>query len=343
MTNEDCSDIARDLRATPAWRLSAISRGLALFLGGFTVLNLLFELRSPGFDGNLWWIDLRWLPVAAGRIALLCTAGMLLAYALSPRFGRWRRVATLAVVVLLGGVTLTNAATYYLLLARGILHAGPCVSFSLFITAALLVIGYPILRNVAPVDDLRSRRWLFVTFSAALVAFPLAQIYCFGNTDHRRPADAIVVFGACVHANGSMAPVLTDRVLTACRLYQEGYAPLLIFSGGPGEGAVYEPEAMRRFALRQGIPDRAILLDRNGLDTRATVRNTATIFRQRHIRRVIAVSQFFHLPRIKMTYLCSGYDVYTVPAAAVYPVNSVPWLVTREVAALWEYYVFKAS
>jgi len=184
---------------------------------------------------------------------------------------------------------------------------------------------------------------LIATLLTALVAFPLAQIYCFGNTDYRRPADAIVVFGAGVYANGTPSLALYDRVLTACRLYHEGYAPLLIFSGGPGMGAIHETDAMRRMAIEQGVPADAILLDRHGLDTRATVRNTVPIFRQRHICRVLAVSQFFHLPRIKITYLHAGFDVYTVPAAATRPMLMLPWLVTREVAALWEYYLCKAS
>lgn len=106
---------------------------------------------------------------------------------------------------------------------------------------------------------------------------------------------------------------------------------------------MHETEAMRRLAVSQGVPNEAVLLDRDGLDTRATVRNTVPVFRQRRLRRILAVSQFYHLPRIKMTYLCSGYDVYTVPAGATRPMVSLPWLVTREVAALWEYYLFKAS
>src|SRR5207237_1333422 len=41
---------------------SFIPRGLALFLGAFSILNVLGNLRSTGFDANLWWIDLRALP-----------------------------------------------------------------------------------------------------------------------------------------------------------------------------------------------------------------------------------------------------------------------------------------
>jgi len=131
-------NLAKYLREfTAAGRLAAISRGLALFLGGFTLLNLLLALRSPGFDGNLWWIDLRWLPFSAARVALLLVAGLLLGYALYPRLGRRRRRVTLAVLILFGGITLANAITYWTLLANGSLYTGPGISFSLLITAAL--------------------------------------------------------------------------------------------------------------------------------------------------------------------------------------------------------------
>lgn len=43
----------------PDPRGHVLARGLALFLGGFTLLNLLAGLHASHFDGNLWWIDLR--------------------------------------------------------------------------------------------------------------------------------------------------------------------------------------------------------------------------------------------------------------------------------------------
>ena len=40
-----------------------VPRGLAAFLGGFTLLNLFSGLLSPGFDCNLWWVDFRPAPL----------------------------------------------------------------------------------------------------------------------------------------------------------------------------------------------------------------------------------------------------------------------------------------
>jgi len=49
-----------------------------------------------------------------------------------------------------------------------------------------------------------------------LAAFPLALMLFFGNTDYRRPADAVVVFGARVYASGKLSDALEDRIRTGC-------------------------------------------------------------------------------------------------------------------------------
>jgi hypothetical protein len=36
-----------------------MARGIALFLGVFTLLNLAGDLRFAGASGNVWWLDLR--------------------------------------------------------------------------------------------------------------------------------------------------------------------------------------------------------------------------------------------------------------------------------------------
>lgn len=54
-------------------------RGVALFFGLFSLLNLVGELRTPGFDQNVWWLDLRPLPAAA-TAGVLALAGLLLVW-----------------------------------------------------------------------------------------------------------------------------------------------------------------------------------------------------------------------------------------------------------------------
>src|SRR5207249_10994105 len=110
--------------------------------------------------------------------------------------------------------------------------------------------------------------------TAAAIIFPVLQVCFFGATDYRRPANMIVVFGARAYADGSPSDALADRVRTACELYRDGLVKKLIFSGGPGDGAVHETESMRRLALRLGVKPDDMLADTAGLNTQATEKNT---------------------------------------------------------------------
>ncbi len=297
-----------------------MARALAFGIGGFALLNAACAALT-GFNANRWWID--------AHPALVVAAGLaLIAWALAPGIGPARRRITFAVVGVLAVVALVNAATFYVLLARGRIASGFPVPLSLGVAAALLIVLNALRRPPAPL----TWRPAAVVAAALVVGFPLAQIACFGRTDYRRPADAIVVLGARAYADGRCSWALEDRVRTACELYREGRAPRLVMSGGPGDGDVHETEAMRRLAVRLGVPDHAIAVDREGLTTRATVRNTRAT-----PGRLLVVSHFYHLPRIKMAYQREGVDVFTVPARSR-PLTKMPWLLTREVAAWWAYY-----
>ena len=164
-------------------------------------------------------------------------------------------------------------------------------------------------------------------------------MFCFGKTDYRRQADAAVVLGARVYADGRPSDALADRVRTACELYHAGLVRKLVFSGGPGDGGVHETEAMRRMAVRLGVLPADITLDEKGFNTQATVANTESLLAGLDARRVLVVSHFYHLPRIKLAYQRKGLEVYTVPARETYLLRQMPYNMAREVAALWVYYL----
>ena len=86
-----------------------------------------------------------------------------------------------------------------------------------------------------------------------VLAFPLSQILFFGKTDYRRAADVAVVFGARAYADGRPSDALADRVRAACELYRSGTVTKLIFSGGPGDGAIHETEAVARARLHDEL------------------------------------------------------------------------------------------
>jgi vancomycin permeability regulator SanA len=317
----------------------ALPRGLALFLGGFSLLNFLGSLRCAGFDANLWWIDLRFVPPAVATPLLLVSAVCLTGFALRPPRSVWRRCLTIACLGALGLATVENTVQFYCLLARRTVRAGIPIPLSLLLGVTLGLILAACLRRPGPAARSRNLVPILAVSLACVAGFPIAQMLCFGKTDYRRPADAVVVLGARVYADGRPSDALADRVRTACQLYRDGLARKLILSGGPGDGATHETETMRRMALQLGVKAGDIWLDEAGWNTQATVRNTEAIFSRWQASRILVVSHFYHLPRIKLAYQRDGWDVYTVPAKESHLLRQMPYNMAREVVALWVYYL----
>ncbi len=330
-------DDRRDSRRSVFTRSSA--RALALFFGGFTLVNLMGGWLRSNFDANLWWIDLRVLPQFLAQAILFASALSLMGFAIKPACGTWRRWVTIGFAGILTATAFWNSLEFYALLIRGQVHSRWPIPLSLFVFAGLVLI----LRTLAKQPHLSSRSsellWSLALVAGCAVVFPLGQMVCFGKTDYRRPSDAAVVFGARTYADGRPSDALADRVRTACQLYRDGLVGKLIFSGGPGDGAVNETEAMRRMALTLGVKVDDILVDPAGLNTEATVRNTEAMFAKLKARRILVVSHFYHLPRIKLAYQHAGREVYTVPARESYLLRQMPFFMAREVPAMWVYYL----
>ncbi len=322
-------------RARTDW-LGGLTRGAAGFLGVFTFLNLLGRLAGRWVDATAWWIDLGVLG-PAGDVLLVLAATFLTAWAVRPAASRTRRLATAFVLTVLAVGCVYNAASCWWAQWAGKVRLGWALPLSIPMALLLGWMARSALREADP--HRRTLRPALAGAGLCLVALPLAQMFFFGQSDYRRPADAAVVFGARAYADGRCSQALADRVATACRLYRQGYVRTLVFSGGPGDGRVHETGAMHKLALQLGVPAEAIILDRDGLNTRATVANTAALFEKMGLKRVIAVSHFYHLPRVKLAYRSAGWEVYTVPARESYPLTQMPLYVAREVPALWVYHL----
>lgn len=334
---------ARAGAVEPGWRfMLAAPRAIAMFMGVFTLLNLAGRLASPAFDMNIWWIDLRPLPELVGVPVLLCLAMCLIGWSIRPELAGWQRKVTEVMVIALSCIAFGNTLHYYTLRDVGIIRSEAVIPFSVVVGMAMVIVLMAIKLRSAGWDRPLGKKG-FAAFGLVLlgllILFPVGQMYCFGMTDYSRRADAVVVFGAGIDAQGRPSNALCDRVATACQLYNRGLAPLLILSGGPGPGSVSEPQAMKKLAMEQGVPESAIVLDDAGVNTMATVRDTAAMFGRLNVRDALAVSQFYHLPRIKMTYQRFGCTVFTVPAKESQPLQMMPYYMAREVLALWAYYL----
>ena len=332
--------MANERQAKTNWVRDAAAlcaRGVALFFGAFGLANLTVGRFAAGFDVNAWWMDLRFLPAWAAQPILAAGAGALAGYALWPRLSR--RLWLQAPVALLTLFSLGGAWRFWLMVGRGEVRSAFPAPAPALIAAAMGWVLWTMRRGPATGVSRPKRRWATALAAGAVAAaFPLALMWTFGKTDFRRPADAAVVLGAGVYADGTPSLALCDRMRTGVALYHAGLAPRLILSGGPG-GAVHETEAMRRLAIRGGVPADRLILDAGGWNTRATVAHTAPLFRKRGFRRVLAVSHFYHLPRIKMAFWRAGVEVDTVPAQETRALLNLPYFMAREIAAFWCYYL----
>lgn len=320
------------------WLREILPRGLALFLGVFTALNLILH---PGYDVNRWWVDLRilgsiWTGVV-GTVFLGACAILMIAWSLWPRTGAWRRRLTRAIAMALTLTAFANALVFFVLLYKARIVSAYPFPLSLFIAIGMLAIFQVAGR---PSEKPAAKAPVVLAAGVFAVSFALAQMVAFGNTDYRRAADVAVVFGARAYPDGRPSLSLSDRVLTGVELYQRGFVRFLILSGGADADGVHESHVMRRVAMENGVPEAAILLDEDGVNTAATVHETSAIFRSHGFDRVLAVSHSYHLPRVKLAYQRAGVEVYTVPAVETRTLAKQPYFMAREVLALVRYWLW---
>ena len=131
------------------------------------------------------------------------------------------------------------------------------------------------------------------------------------------PAEAIVVFAGGVGESGQAGGGYQERVKQAVALYQEGYAPTMIFSSG-FVFAFQEAEVMRGLAIANLVPDAAILIETQAKNTRDNVVLSNQILAQHGWRRILVVSSPYHMRRAMMTWrrLAPNVAVTATPVAS---------------------------
>jgi uncharacterized SAM-binding protein YcdF (DUF218 family) len=125
-----------------------------------------------------------------------------------------------------------------------------------------------------------------------------AWIIWVGDRDQAAQADAIIVLGAAAY-DAKPSPVFEERIRHGLDLYQQGYAPKLIFTGGFGgaRARFSESQVARRYALKQNIPDRDILIETRSRTTRQNLVEARQLMADNGMHRVIVVSDPLHMAR----------------------------------------------
>jgi uncharacterized SAM-binding protein YcdF (DUF218 family) len=203
--------------------------------------------------------------------------------------------------------------------------------------------------GAAPILSAKKRwsRWLWI-LAVLVVLDAYVGWICLGITSAAseqqvHPADALVVFGAAEYS-GRPSPVYRARLDHAFDLFQRGVAPVIITTGGAAADPRYSEGGVGHdYLMHRGVPDASLIAETQGSDTAQSAARVAVIMRANHMRSCVAVSDAYHVFRIRKLLQHEGVQVYVAPRADSRPHS--PWqraeAVLREAVSymLWRMHI----
>jgi len=127
------------------------------------------------------------------------------------------------------------------------------------------------------------------------------------------PADAIVVFGAAEYS-GHPSPVYRARLDHGYDLFERGLAPVVITTGGSGADPSFSEGGVGHdYLMHRGIPERNLIAETQGSDTAQSAERVAVILRANAMHTCLAVSDEYHVFRIRQLLEHEGIRVYVAP------------------------------
>ena len=145
-------------------------------------------------------------------------------------------------------------------------------------------------------------RWFLLIAALALLGFftgTALRITRAATLQELPHADAIVVFGAAEYS-GRPSPVLKARLDHALDLFHRGLAPVVITTGGAASDPKFSEGGVGKdYLMRHGVPERSLIAETQGRDTSESAERVAVIMRANGLHSCIAVSDAYHVFRIR--------------------------------------------
>ncbi len=196
-------------------------------------------------------------------------------------------------------------------------HERPRMQNVLGLLLSLLLIAgealgwYLFFRNFSGSEwELRVQTTLENVYATAFVYFEcmlIGSVLCAIRAIRHKPApdkDFIIILGCWFRPDGSLPPLLRGRVERALAFWRmqkkrTGREAVLIPSGGQGrDECMPEAEAMRRYLLSQGVPDRLICPETQSANTLQNMAFSRKIIEKHHSSgRVLFVTTNYHIFR----------------------------------------------
>ncbi|MGV8907725.1 MAG: SanA/YdcF family protein [Propionicimonas sp.] len=163
--------------------------------------------------------------------------------------------------------------------------------------------------------------WRILGWAAALAGSAVAVLLALGagvrsltrarmvDIDQLPTVPVALVLGAEVYADGRPSSFLRARLDLAVELYRRRLVEQVLVSGDGRSRFYNETGGMRAYLLLHGVPETALVLDPAGLDTYDSCLRARDVF---GVRKLVVVSQSYHLPRALVICRALGLDAWGV-------------------------------
>lgn len=126
------------------------------------------------------------------------------------------------------------------------------------------------------------------------------SIWRYGSHDGAVKADCIIVLGAAVR-DQDPSPVFTERIRHGINLYESGYAPKMIFTGGYGEAQKFSESGVGMLvATTHGVSADDIYIEEKSRTTQQNIAEAAALMKTHGLKSAIIVSDPMHMKRAMM-------------------------------------------
>ncbi len=122
-------------------------------------------------------------------------------------------------------------------------------------------------------------------------------IHKFSKKYSEEVSDVIIVLGTRIE-NGKVSPLFKERINQGILLYQNGKAPYILFTGGQGKGQLETESAVaKKFAIDNGVPAEAIILDEKAKSTFQNLKYSKKIMYSMGFKKALLVSDPYPIKR----------------------------------------------
>ena len=131
---------------------------------------------------------------------------------------------------------------------------------------------------------------------STLTILGAGALFIFGVGYYLSPQDELTSADAIVVISGGETRA---RVREASRLYREGYAPKVVYSGAARAGDVSNALSMSRWAAEDGVPAEAGILEEKSETTRENAERVAQVVAEQGFKSIILVTSPYHQRRAR--------------------------------------------